>query len=384
MNGQLEQYIEENQSQVLSLLKELCGIPAPSHHEERRARFCKEWLEAQGAEGIFIDDAQNVIYEYHCGKGPVALFMAHTDTVFPDMEPMGVEEKEDGTLHSPGVGDDTANVAILLMMGGYLAKYRPETTCGIVIAPNSCEEGLGNLKGSRALIERYRDRLMQSVSFDGYIDDICNCAVGSMRYRVEVLTEGGHSYLNFGRKNAIEYLAKMIERLYQCQVPQDGSRTTYNVGCISGGTSVNTIAQQAEMLYEFRSDNRDSMNQIKEYFEKVIGEFREMGITVNVELVGERPCGVKNTENPGQIRLQELCRDVIRDVTGRTPNYVAASTDSNIPLSIGIPAATVGLCRGDRAHTRQEWIYIDSLKEGFRIAAGVISACFVQDRKGQI
>ena len=376
MNIQLENYIKENQDRVVSLLKELCKIPAPSHHEDRRAEFCQKWLKEQGAQGVFIDDALNVIYEYRCDDGPVALFMAHTDTVFPDMEPMGVEEKEDGTLHSPGVGDDTANVAILLIMAGYLAKYQPKTKCGIVIAPNSCEEGLGNLKGSRALIERYGKRLLQSVSFDGYIDDICNCAVGSMRYRVEVLTEGGHSYLNFGRKNAVEYLAKMIERLYQCQVPQDGSKTTYNVGYISGGTSVNTIAQQAEMLYEFRSDNRDSMNEVKRYFENVVEEFRKMDITVNVELVGERPCGVKNNENPKQIELQEICRDVIREVTGRTPNYVAASTDSNIPLSIGIPAATVGLCRGDRAHTRQEWIYIDSLKEGFRIAAGVISSCF--------
>ena len=232
-------FMEENQAEVKELLWKLCKIPSPSHHEERRAAFIKEWLEMQGAEGVFIDEAKNVIYPYHYEEGvPTALFMAHIDTVFPDMESMGVRE-EGGKMFSPGVGDDTANVAILMMMAKYVAKYHPKTNGNLIFAANACEEGLGNLKGSRALNSRYGKDLVQVVSFDGYMDSICTRAVGSVRYRVEVRTEGGHSYFNFGKKNALAELSALIQALYQYQVPQDGSKTTYNVGMVKGGTYSN-------------------------------------------------------------------------------------------------------------------------------------------------
>ena len=218
---ELKAFIQENQEEVKKLLWILCEIPAPSHHEERRAAFIKDWLEKQGAEGVFIDEAKNVIYPYHYKENQsTALFMAHIDTVFPDMEPMGVREEGD-KMFSPGVGDDTANVAILLMMAKYLAIHKPKTKGNLILAANSCEEGLGNLKGSRALVERYRDSLAQVVSFDGYIDEVCSCAVGSTRYRVEIKTEGGHSYFDFGNKNALAELSEMIYELYQYKVPDD-------------------------------------------------------------------------------------------------------------------------------------------------------------------
>lgn len=375
----IEQYLEENHEMLLQLLKELCNIPAPSHNEEKRARFCKKWLEGQGAEGVFIDEALNVIYPYQCEDGrPVVVFMAHTDTVFPDTEPMGIKEEED-RLFSPGVGDDTANVAILLMMGRFLAAYRPKTKYGIVIAANSCEEGLGNLKGSRALVNRYKDRLLQVVSFDGYTNEICNCAVGSVRYRIEVKTKGGHSYFDFGNQNAIVCLTKLISRLYEYEIPEDGSKTTYNVGLIQGGTSVNTIAQQAECLYEFRSDNRESMEKVRTYLEEAIEELKHIeeleqkGLQVSMEIVGERPCGNKGETNPKQKELEQLCKTIIERRTGRNVGFTSASTDCNIPFSYGIPAVTIGLCMGGSAHTRQEWIFIDSLKPGFAIAADLIT-----------
>ena len=278
LTEEMEIFMEENQAEVKALLWKLCEIPSPSHHEERRAAFIKEWLEMQGAEGVFIDEAKNVIYPYHYEEGvPTALFMAHIDTVFPDMESMGVRE-EGGKMFSPGVGDDTANVAILMMMAKYVAKYHPKTNGNLIFAANACEEGLGNLKGSRALNSRYGKDLVQVVSFDGYMDSICTRAVGSVRYRVEVRTEGGHSYFNFGNRNALAELSALIQALYQYQVPQDGSKTTYNVGMVKGGTSINTIAQQAEMLYEFRSDNLESMEKVRDYFEETLEKFRKTGL----------------------------------------------------------------------------------------------------------
>lgn len=378
LTKEMEIFMEENQAEVKELLWKLCEIPSPSHHEERRAAFIKEWLEMQGAEGVFIDEAKNVIYPYHYEEGvPTALFMAHIDTVFPDMESMGVRE-EDGKMFSPGVGDDTANVAILMMMAKYVAKYHPKTKGNLIFVANACEEGLGNLKGSRALNSRYGKDLVQVVSFDGYMDSICTRAVGSVRYRVEVRTEGGHSYFNFGNRNALAELSALIQALYQYQVPQDGSKTTYNVGMVKGGTSVNTIAQQAEMLYEFRSDNLESMEKVRDYFEETLENFRKTGLDIRTEIIGERPCGRKGNEDPRQKELAELCRKIITKHYGKEPFFAPSSTDCNIPLSLGIPAATIGLCLGDGEHTREEWIYTESLKPGFAIAADLVSERFVR------
>lgn len=183
-----ERYIEQNEEEAAALLRTLCAIPAPSGREERRAAFCRDWLTAHGAEGVFIDEALNVVYPYRAAQAAdLALFMAHTDTVFPDMEPMALTER-DRKMFCPGVGDDTANVALLLLAAAYVAQEKPETDGGLVFALNSCEEGLGNLKGSRALMARYGDRLRAVVSFDGYTEEICGVAVGSLRYRVTVRT----------------------------------------------------------------------------------------------------------------------------------------------------------------------------------------------------
>ncbi len=372
----LNRYMEQNAQEATALLRTLCAIPAPSHHEEKRAAFCKAWLEAHGAEGVFIDEALNAVYPYHAtGEGPLVLFMAHTDTVFPDLTPMTLTER-DGKMLCPGVGDDTANVALLLLMAAYVAQAQPETDCGIVFAFNACEEGLGNLKGSRALAARYGARLREVVSFDGGMEEICGAAVGSLRYRVTVRTVGGHSFSAFGNPNAIERLSAVIQKLYAYPLPQNGSHTTFNVGQITGGTSVNTIAQQAEMLYEFRSDDRESLLDARRYFEDVLEAFRADGLDIEAELLGERPCGSRENGDPRQAALLERCKDAVERHTGLKPEIVAMSTDCNIPFSLGIPAATVGLCRGGGAHTREEWIEIESLQAGLRIAASLISAHF--------
>ena len=183
---------------------------------------------------VFIDDALNVIFPLGCeGDGPVSVFMAHTDTVFPDTEPF-TPRIEDGKMHCPGVGDDTANLATLLLCAKYVIQngLKPADG-GVVFVANAGEEGLGNLKGSRAVMERYGHRVRQFISYDGSYPNICSRAVGSSRYRVEVLTEGGHSFGSFGNRNAIHLLAQMITDFYALKVPVDGdSKTTYNVGGI--------------------------------------------------------------------------------------------------------------------------------------------------------
>ncbi len=369
----MHNFIQKNEAAMLQTLKELCAIPAPSHHEEKRAAYCKRWLEAIGAEGVYIDEATNVVFPIHCqGSNEITVFVAHTDTVFPDLEPMPFIDDGD-KLYSPGVGDDTASLTVLL----YVAKYFVENNLcapkGVLFVCNSCEEGLGNLKGTRQIFRDYEGRIAQFVSFDSVFSKIANVSVGSHRYEVEVRTEGGHSYGNFGNQNAIAQLAKIINDLYAIEVPElQNSKTTYNVGTIIGGTSVNTIAQSAKMLCEYRSDNEACLSQMELLFESVFEKARQEGVALYVNRVGCRPCMSPEIDFSRVERLTEICRPIIEEVTKVSVKVKSGSTDCNIPLSLGIPAICLGVFNGGGCHTREEWIEKDSLRLGLEIGIRVV------------
>ena len=361
-------YLDDSQEELKQLIRDLCAIPAPSHHEEKRAEFCKNWVENIGAKGVFIDEALNVVCPHHVTEdGPVTVFMAHTDTVFPDLEPMPFRETEDA-FYCPGVCDDTANLAVMMLCAKYFIQNDIPGKTGILFAANSCEEGLGNLKGCRAIAQRYGDRMQALVSFDGYLlHMVASHAVGSHRYQVTVKTEGGHSFVDFGNRNAIAVLSEMVTRLYQIEVPSEpGSKTTYNVGTISGGTSVNTICQEATMLYEYRSDNHICLHKMRQMFLEVIEAYRAMGVAVEVELLGERPCAA-NVNEEALDHLKALAAESIRQVTGQEAKFVSASTDCNIPLSLGIPSVCMGVCVGSGLHTRGETLQLSSLPQGSQL-----------------
>ena len=361
-------YLDRSQEELKQLIRDLCAIPAPSHHEEKRAQFCKKWFENIGAKGVFIDEALNVVCPHHVTEdGPVTVFMAHTDTVFPDLEPMPFRETEDA-FYCPGVCDDTANLAVMMLCAKYFIQNDIPGKTGILFVANSCEEGLGNLKGCRAIAQRYGDRMQALVSFDGYLlHMVASHAVGSHRYQVTVKTEGGHSFVDFGNRNAIAVLSEMVTRLYRIEVPSEpGSKTTYNVGTISGGTSVNTICQEATMLYEYRSDNHICLHKMRQMFLEVIEAYRAMGVAVEVELLGERPCAA-NVNEEALDHLKALAAESIRQVTGQEAKFVSASTDCNIPLSLGIPSVCMGVCVGSGLHTRGETLQLDSLPQGSQL-----------------
>ena len=367
LNEAARRYAAEHETALVELIETLSAIPAPSHHEERRAAFVKAWFEENGFSGVTIDAAKNVIAPVNCTPGcEVVVFMAHTDTVFPDMEPMPLRREGD-RLCCPGVGDDTANLAALMLAARYFRAEPQTADCGFLFVANSCEEGLGNLKGCRQLMQDYAGRVREVISFDGGLGGICNKAVGSARYRVTVRTEGGHSFGAFGNRNAIHLLSSMISTLYAVKPPVEGdSKTTYNVGRIEGGTSVNTIAQEASMLYEYRSDSRACMAQMQAMFESVIAAYRSMGIEVEVELLGERPCMGELDPARQQALEARLC-GAIRAEAGVEPSFHSSSTDCNIPFSLGIPAVCTGVYRGQGAHTREEFIELSSLPAGFRM-----------------
>lgn len=367
LTDEIMNYISEHRVEAFELLIELAQIPAPSNHEEKRAGFCKDWLENQGAKDVYIDEALNVVYPLGVTEdNPVVVYMAHSDVVFPDTTSLPLKV-EDGKIFCPGVGDDTANVVALLMAAKYIAAHQmlPQNV-GIVLVVNSGEEGLGNLKGSRKIVEKFGKRIKEFVSLDGTYESCVTKAVGSKRYRVQINTEGGHSYSAFGNRNAIAYLASLIDTLYTMKVPSMG-KTTYNVGLISGGTSVNTIAQHAEMLYEVRSDERESLEIMEKHFLSAIDFYRTKGVEVLAELVGDRPCS-GNVSEEAECALMKRIAAAVRDSYGTELVYRSGSTDCNIPLSMGIPSVCVGCYKGSGAHTREEYVEIESLHPGIALA----------------
>jgi len=368
MNTKIKTYISDSYEELIALLRTLCAIPAPSGKENARAEFICDWLHKNGAKGAYIDEAKNVVLELNCeGSKSLRIFCAHTDTVFPDTSPFAVREDEEN-LYCPGVGDDTASVCVLMMVIRFFIEQNIVPDNGILFVLNSCEEGLGNLKGTRHIFEKYARRTECFISFDALIGKIYDKCVGSHRYRVEVFTEGGHSFQEFGKENAISHLSSVVTKIYETQVPKRGnSRTTYNVGEIIGGTSVNTIAQSASMLCEYRSDDSQCLETMKKEFEDIFSQAQKEGVEVKTQTIGIRPC-TKGVDEEKQALLAKVCGTIVEEVIGESVAFKSGSTDCNIPLSMGIPAVCVGVFSGGGAHTREEWVKKESLKTGLEIA----------------
>ena len=369
--NEIKQYAKDNHERVLELIRDLCKIPAPSHFEHKRAEFCKKWFEDMGAHGAYIDDALNVILPINCdNSNEITVIAAHTDTVFPDTEALPFTE-DDEKMYCPGVGDDTANLSVLMLTAEYFIKNNLVPEKGIMFVCNACEEGLGNLKGTRQLFKDFEGRIAQFISFDSAFPRIYDGCVGSHRYEVEVLTPGGHSWGKFGTANAIAHLAEIIAEIYKIKVPEkEGTRTTYNVGIIEGGTSVNTIAQNAKMLCEYRSTDFECLSVMKEKFEAIFKAAQKDDVCVNVNLVGDRPC--QNVDQEKIERMKQIAIPIIEDVVGQKATFAKASTDCNIPLSMGISALCLGVCSFNGAHTREEWLekksMLPGLEAGIRLA----------------
>lgn len=370
---EMKEFIENNKELMLETLRELCHIPAPSHFEDERALYCKNWLEKYGAKGVYIDDAKNVIFPINCeNSDKITVFVAHTDTVFPDTEPYPYRE-DDEKIYCPGVSDDTASVVALMLQAKYFIENNIVPENGVMMVLNACEEGLGDLKGTKQIFKDFEGRIAKFISYDSSLKLLTINCVGSHRYEVEVLTEGGHSFGAFGNNNAIAKISEIINKIYQIEVPHIGdSKTTYNVGIISGGTSVNTIAQNVKMLCEYRSDNYECLAIMKKNFEEIFESVRSEKVKVNVKLVGDRPCS--NIDFAKVQELIDICKPIIADVLGEEPIDHKASTDCNIPLSQGIPAICIGTRTSKGVHTREECLDKASLIPGLEIAIRVALA----------
>lgn len=382
---QARAYAEAAFREEADLLRELGRIPAPSHDEGRRASFVRSWLVSAGADedDVDIDAAGNVVLRLGVGPAPtdgtrdLVVYAAHMDVVFPDVEPLPMRE-EGGRLYAPGIGDDTANLVGLMLAARWLLEHPDrlsELGHGLLVVANTCEEGLGNLKGTKEVFSAWGDRVREFVTFDCHIPEVEVAAIGSHRWRLLVTGPGGHSLRDFGRPNAIAVMAELLGRVLSIPLPGEG--TTCNVGRIEGGTTVNSIAARCEALYEYRSGSDEVLCEMRGLLERELDAFRDelarrgTGVEVALELLGVRP-GMGPVDEGAQAALVRRCADVMRAASGQEPNAITGSTDANVPLSLGIPACCVGTVRGEGMHTRDEWVELDSLKDGLTTILAVM------------
>lgn len=352
-------------------LESIAAIPAPSFHEQERAAFVQASWQGFGLPAE-QDGAGNVLVRF--GEPPYTALTAHLDTVFPT-DQHRAPQRQGEYLVGSSVGDNSSALAVVTMLLQRIAAGELHVSGSLLVCANVGEEGLGDLKGIRHLVDEHRQQLQQAICLDGRLGEAVNAGVGSERLRVRYQGPGGHSWGRFGSPSAIHALGRAIAAISQIEVPRD-PRTSYNVGVISGGASVNTIAETAEMLVDMRSIDASALRTLRRRVDAALehGLYHD-GITMEVTVVGQRPTGMLEQGHP---LVQTVC-DVLR--RHRYPATVgASSTDANYPLSVGLPAVTMGICRAEGAHTAAERVELGSLPSGLQCLTDVLVALSVITR----
>lgn len=354
---------------VATLAQHICEVPAPTGDEAKRAQFVASLWRERGYTPE-IDDISNVyVRRGKRNTGPILMLLAHIDTVFPATTPIAVTREGD-IMRGPSIGDNSLSVAAMISICTMLDEFGVQTEADVIAVANVGEEGLGNLRGARAAVERYRDSLGAVIAIDGRLGVIVNTAVGSQRWRITVRGPGGHSFGSFGQPSAIHGLGRIIAAIADLDVPKT-PKTTFNVGLIEGGTSVNTIAPSASAVIDLRSTDVVALDQLAEKVRTLVEQKAGQGLQAEIEILGERPAGSRSQLDP----LIQIADKTLRwlDIE---PSYAASSTDANIPISLGIPSMCVGVTYAGRAHTVDEYIEVPPIGIGLaQLLRLVVESC---------
>jgi tripeptide aminopeptidase len=351
--------VKRNEPAMIEQQVKICEIPAPPFHEDVRGKELERLFQQAGLKDVRIDKAGNVI-GVRPGKAahPNLVLAAHLDTVFP--EGTNVKVTREGTvLKGPGIGDDCRGLVVLLGVMRALDEAHVETPGTITFVADVGEEGLGDLRGMKQLFhETLKGQIDKFVSVDGTGLGMTNIGVGSNRYKVTFKGPGGHSYGAFGMANPIQAMGRAIAKIDAFEVPVQ-PKTTFNVGRVGGGTSVNAIPFEAWMEVDMRSADPAALKAVDTKFHAALKEAVEEenrrwnnrgAVSVSAELVGVRPAG----ETPANSAIVQTAMAVAR-ATGVSETLHEGSTDSNVPMSLGIPAVTIsGGGLGTGAHSLNE------------------------------
>lgn len=357
--------LQQQQAWTLQQQISICEIPAPPFKEAARAEEFRRRMVALGYPGTRIDSEGNVIAEIGQGNGPTVMIAGHLDTVFPE----GTDVKTTRTgerIAGPGIGDDCRGVAVILTLAKIFKETGITPRGRVYLVGNVGEEGPGNLRGVRHLLTKeFPGKIDFFISVDGAGGaGITSRAVGSHRYTISFEGPGGHSYGAFGMTNPMHAMGRAIARIGDLAVPA-GAKTTFNVGIVRGGTSVNTITPLAQMEVDMRSESAENLLEMDRRIRAAVDTAvaaelarwpnSRAPITVKYDTIGIRPTGGQR-DDAFIVRTAMAAATLLDDGLEWTPRTGASSTDSNLPIAMGIPAITInGGGRSGGAHGTAEW-----------------------------
>ncbi len=353
---------------LLDLVVRIQQIPAPTFAEGQRAEFVKSLFEAEGLQDISLDVVGNVYARLPGqGSGKPLVVSAHLDTVFPLETDLTVSIQPD-RIAGPGIGDNSLGVAALFGLLWLLRARGISLPGDLWLVANVCEEGLGDLRGMRAVVERFGAGALAWLVIEGLsLGFIQHRGLGVRRYRVSAHTGGGHSWSDYGQPSALHELARLVTQLTAIPLP-DQPRTTLNVGRMGGGASVNTIASEAWLELDLRSESLQALGDLVRRVEALVGTGSRPGVRFEAQGVGHRPPGELPASHP-LVGLAEHCLLA----QGIEPKLIIGSTDANAPLSRGFPALVLGVTTGGGAHTTGEYIHTEPTARGMEQLLAFVS-----------
>jgi acetylornithine deacetylase/succinyl-diaminopimelate desuccinylase-like protein len=364
---------------LLDLTVQIQQIPAPTFAEARRAQFVEGLFKAEDLHEISMDEIHNV---YAClpgkGKAKPLIVCAHLDTVFPFETNLTTQKQKDRII-GPGIGDNSLGVAALLGLIWLLRKRKISLPGDLWLVANVCEEGLGDLRGMRAVVDRFGADVQAYLIIEGLsLSYIQHRALGVQRYRITARTTGGHSWSDYGQPSALHELSALVTKLTAIPLPEE-PRTSMNVGRMGGGTSVNAIAAEAWLELDLRSESPQVLTKLTQTVELLVETTSTLPgtgrpeVRMEAEVIGRRPAGELPVNHP----LIELAKDCLRE-QGIEPKLMIGSTDANMPLSLGLPALVLGVTNGAGAHTPGEFIYTEPLERGMQQLVQFVSRAWGQ------
>ncbi len=375
-------------NRLLDLAIAIQQIPAPTFAEGPRAEFVRERFLAEGLRDVSLDRVGNV-YARLPGTNkqtPPLVVCAHLDTVFSadtdlrltrdpstslrEASPWGRAGSQ--RIHGPGIGDNSLGVAALFGLAWSLRERGTQLPGDVWLVADVAEEGLGDLRGMRAIVDRFGIKARAYLILEGMaFGHIYHRAVAVQRYRISIWTEGGHAWSDYGQPSAVHELAGLAAQIASLSLPST-PRTTLNVGKIEGGTGVNVLAARASLELDMRSEESAALAALVSRVDELIALAARPGVEVRVESIGRRPSGMIPVEHP----LVKLAVESTRAV-GVEPALIGGSTDANLPLARGYPAIVMGITTGGGAHTLKEYVDVEAVGKGMEAVERFVEGVFV-------
>jgi acetylornithine deacetylase/succinyl-diaminopimelate desuccinylase-like protein len=356
---------------VLNLAIAIQQIPAPTMAEAERAEFVLQHFAEEELTDVHLDDTGNVLARLNgSGEKRPLVVSAHLDTVFPIGTDLTISQTP-ARIDGPGIGDNSVAVAGLFGLIWALRENKITLPGDLWLIANVGEEGLGNLIGMRAIVERFKDQPLAYIVLEGMCyGGVYNQGIGVRRYRITTKTAGGHAWGDYGKPSAIHELAHLVTKITNISTNRE-TFSSLNVGVITGGTTVNTIAAQAHIELDLRSTSPIDLNKMSLQVEKLAKQVHKKGVKVEVESIGDRPIGQLSENHT----LVQTALKILKEL-GADPKLWIGSTDANIPLSMDIPAICIGLTKGGGAHTLSEFILTEPLSDGLTYLYNLILQTF--------